>query len=204
MAAYIRLKEDAPVLDGASGFISREEYAESVEAREVLAAARAEAADLVERARQKYEEGFAAGYSDGETAAKQEYSTQILEVVSKSVDYLGQAEAQVSRAVMTCLRKILGEFPEEEIVVRAANTALVEMRNQPRVTLHVHPSVASELRGRVAEILRSDADVSFLDIVGDDSLPHGAVKLESDAGVVDASMNVQLAALEKVFSKTAR
>ena len=199
MADFIRLKPDRPSVNGTKRIISGKDYAQAVEARRVLEEARAEAEALVRAAQEKYDTARDRGYADGSAAAQQELAERMFELVAGSVDYLGNAEAQISRVVMTCLRKILGTLPEEDLVIGAARAALDDLRNEPRATLRVHPSVADAVRARKSEIMQGDSDVAYLEIVGDDRMEHGGACLESDAGTVDASIEVQIKALEKVF-----
>ena len=201
MADFVRLKADRPSVDGTTRIIARKDYADAVEAHRVLEEARAEAEELVRTAREQYDTARDRGYADGSAQAQQELAERMLELVAGSVDYLGNAEKQLSRVVMACLRKILGAFPEEDLVIRAARAALEDLRNEPRATLRVHPSVADAVRARKSEIMQGDSDVAYVEIVGDDRMEHGSACLESEAGIVDASIEVQIKALEKVFGQ---
>ena len=199
MASFVRLSPDRPSLDAGERVIRADAYATVQTADQVLAAAREEAAATLRAAETEYQSGRERGYADGLAEAQAEFAEQILGLVARSVDFLGQAEGQVSHTVLICLRKILGEFPEEELVARAARAALDQVRGEPRASLRVRPGLVDGLRTRVGEILRGSGDVSFLEVVGDERLEHGGCRLESESGVVDASIEVQLAALEKVF-----
>lgn len=199
MVAFVRLSEERPHLADGQKVVRAEDYATVLTSAQVLAEAHAQADELRQAAEAEYQSGRERGYAEGHAAAQAEVAEQVLGIVARSVDFLGHAEAQVSHTVLVCLRKILGEFPEEELVTRAARTALQQVRNEPRVTLRVHPSLVDGVRERIGDILRGNADVSFLDVVGDERLEHGGCRLESDSGVVDAGIDVQLAALERVF-----
>lgn len=201
MAAFVRLRADRPSVDGAARIIARNDYAEAVEAQRLLEEARSEAEQLVRAAREKFDSAREQGYAEGSAAAQQELAERMFELVAGSVDYLGNAEAQLSRVVMACLRKILGTFPEEDLVIRAARAALEDLRNEPRAILRVHPSIADAVRDRKSEIMQGDSDVAYVEVVGDDRMERGSARLESEAGIVDASIEVQIKALEKVFGQ---
>ena len=201
MADFVRLKADRPSINGTTRIIRRKDYAEAVEARRVLEDARTEAEERLRAAQEKYDSAHDQGYADGSAAAQQELAERMFELVAGSVDYLGNAEAQLSRVVMTCLRRILGTFPEEDLVIRAARVALEDLRNEPRATLRVHASIADAVRQRKSEIMQGDSDVTYLEVIGDDGMNHGSARLESEAGIVDASIEVQIKALEKVFGQ---
>ena len=196
MAAFVQLTPDAVKLDPALRVLKAADYADAIEAETVLSDARRRAEAILANAEKTYKEEKARGREEGLAEAQGEVAEQILNVVSRSVDYLAGAEAEVASIVLTCLRKILGDFPDEELVIREARTALQVVRNEPRVTLRVSTDVEAEVRERVGEVLSGNGGVSFLEVVGDERIGKGGCLLESEAGVVDASIQQQLEALE--------
>ena len=62
--------------------------------------------------------------------------------------------------------------------------------------MRVSTDVEAEVRERVGEVLSGNGGVSFLEVVGDERIGKGGCLLESEAGVVDASIQQQLEALE--------
>ena len=196
MAAFVQLTPDAIKLDPALRVLKAADYADAIEAETVLSDARRRAEAILANAEKTYKEEKARGREEGLAEAQGEVAEQILNVVSRSVDYLAGAEAEVASIVLTCLRKILGDFPDEELVIREARTALQVVRNEPRVTLRVSTDVEAEVRERVGEVLSGNGGVSFLEVVGDERIGKGGCLLESEAGVVDASIQQQLEALE--------
>lgn len=200
MAAFIQLKPDATSLDPALRVLKAGDYVDAFEAETVLIDARRQAEEILADAEKTYKEEKARGREEGLAEAQGEVAEQILNVVSRSVDYLAGAEAEVASIVLTCLRKILGDFSDEELVIREARTALQVVRNEPRVTLRVSTDVETEVRERVGEILSGNGGVSFLEVVGDERIGKGGCRLESEAGVVDASIQQQLGALEEALN----
>ena len=200
MAAFVQLTPDAVRLDTTTRVLKAADYLCALEAETVLDEAREQAEKTLSDARQTYEEEKARGRAEGVAEAQGDVAAQILEVVSRSVDFLAGAEAEVARIVLACLRKILGDFPDEELVIRAARAALQVVRNEPRVTLRVSTDVESDVRKRVGDILSGNGEVSFLEVVGDERIGRGGCRLESEAGVVDASIDQQLQALEDALN----
>lgn len=199
MPSFIQLTSDEPQLDGAQRVLKAKDYVLALDAEQVLEQAKQKAAAIVAEAQEQYEAEKARGRADGLAEAQAEIAEQMLTLVSRSVDYLAGAETDVARVVMACLRKILGEFSDEELAVRQARAALQVVRNEPRVTVRVRPELEVSVRERVGDILRGNGEVSILEVVGDERLEHGGCRLETDAGVVDASLEQQLKALERVM-----
>lgn len=199
MAAFLHLKPGAMQVDPAEPVLKADDYSATVQAADVLADAEARRAAMLAEAEAVYERQKQQGREDGLAEAQAEIAEQILTIVTRSVDYLATAEGEVARTVLLCVRKILGDFPEEDLVIREARSALASVRAEPRVTLRVRAEVEESLRARVGEILAGNPDVAFIEIRGDDQMSHGCCRLETEAGVVDASLETQLAALEKVI-----
>ena len=200
MPAFIRLTADHPHIDSSQRILKAKDYQITLTAERMLEDAKTKADAIIADAHSIYETEKEQGRADGIAEAQSEVAEQMLMLVSRSVDYLASAEADVARVVLVCLRKILGEFPDEDIVIKQARTALQVVRNEPRVTVRVRPELEAQVRGRVGEILCGNGQVSFLEVVGDEGLDHGGCRLETDAGVVDASIEKQLQALERVVS----
>ena len=199
MVAFVQLTPNAPRLEPTVRVLKAPDYLCAAEAEAILEDANRQADKILADARRMYKEEKARGRADGVAEAQGEVAAQILNVVSRSVDYLAGAEAEVARIVMTCLRKILGDFSEEELVIREARAALQMVRNEPRVTLRVSTDVETEVRERIGDVLSGNGDVSFLEVVGDERIGLGGCRLESEAGVVDASIEQQLEVLEDVL-----
>ncbi len=170
-------------------------------AAEIVAAARAEAEALREAAvveaaaiRLRAEaEGRSAGYAAGEAAARADQA----QAVARAHAALRQAQAErtailegltaeVAELALTVARRVLDREVEqspEEVVALAAR--LLRTARGP-VTLHVHPEGAPmleahpELGGRAA-------------VAVDASIAPGGLRLESEDGWVDASLEGRFA-----------
>lgn len=201
MASFVRRLTDRPQVAPETRVIKQDEYLAAAEAAQVLADARARAKEMLEQAETTYEARKEEGYQAGLSQAQEELADQIMTIVGNSVDYMAKAEDDIARTVMACLRKILGEFDDAELVIRIARGALQRMRGEPRVTLRVRPDVEAEVQARIGEILAGAGDVGYLEIIGDEQMPKGGCRLESDAGVVDGGLERQLAVIERIFKE---
>jgi type III secretion protein L len=201
MAAFVRLDPDRPRLDPARTILTPAEYALAVDNAGIRAAAEADAAQVREEAREAFAAEKRRGYEQGLAEGQAEIAERMIALVTRSVDYLASAEGAVARTVLVCLRKILGEFPEEDLVLRAARAALGLVRDESRVRLCVRPEVEADLRERVGELLSGRGAVGAVEIVSDPSMARGGCRLETELGVVDASIEQQFRALEAAIGR---
>ena len=75
------------------------------------------------------------------------------------------------------------------------------IRTQKHVTLKVASDMVETVRARVSELTTDFPTVETFDVVEDPRLKGAACVLETEAGVADASVETQLAAIEKSLKK---
>ena len=171
-------------------------------AAEIVAAAEAEAARIREDAKAAFEEERRKGYEKGLQDGKLEISMQKLELVDSSVAFMESVEQKMAEVVMKALRAFVVEVGDEEMVVQIVRKTMnAVIRTQRQVTLKVAPEMVEAVRSRVAEFRMAYPTVDTLDVVEDPRLKGAACILETEAGVADASVETQLAAIEKSLKK---
>ena len=85
------------------------------------------------------------------------------------------------------------------VVVR---NALAVVRNQKQMTLRLHPDDVEVVRERINDILAAYPGVGYLDLLPDARLARGACILESEIGMVEASLEGQIEAVRGAFQRT--
>lgn len=204
MGGFVRIKADTFDVAEDVKVIKAHEYRELVEAGELLEMARAHARRIQDDARRTYEAERVRGYEDGLAQGKQEISERMLDTVAQTVEYLGGVEESVTDVVIQALRKIVGEMDDRELIVRVVRNALGVVRTQNRVTARVSPSDVDRVKNAVDEILSGYPGVAFLDVSGDSRLAPGGCILESEIGVVEASVDIQIEAIRKSLMRRVR
>ena len=175
------------------------DYALLLEAENILATAREEAAKTAEAAREAYAAEKERGYADGLMEGKMEMAERMMDTVSAGVDYLEGLEDTIVDLVMNAMRKVVDGFDDKERVVGVVRKALGYARSQKRVVLRVCPEDAEIVHAEMAALLRDFPGIGILDVATDPRLEKGACILESELGLIDAGLDVQLAAIRKAF-----
>lgn len=171
------------------------------DARTLLDRAREDAARIVDEARSAFEAERKRGFEEGSEVARLEMSAQMIEVVGNVVDYISAAEQDLVAVVGRALERILGEMPADELIVQVVRTALAALRTEKQLTLRVAPDNVSRVRERLGEILSPYPLIVDVHVVADNRLGATGCILESDIGVVDASLAGQIAVFRKSFEK---
>ena len=192
------LKKEDFVLQSDRRVVKATDVATVKSAAEIIAAAEAEAARIREDAKVAFEIEKKRGYEKGLTDGKMEISMQKLDQVDQSVSFMESVEAKMADIVMKALKSFVVEIGDREMVVQIVRKTMnAVIRTQRQVTLKVSPEVVAEVRSRVAELRAAYPTVETFDVVEDPRLKGAACVLETEAGVADASVDTQLAAIEK-------
>ncbi len=171
-------------------------------AAEIVAAAEAEAARIREDAKAAFEAERKRGYEKGLSDGKMEISTEKLSLVNQSVAFMESVEQKMADVVMKALKSFVTEVGDKKMVVDIVRkTMSAVIRTQRQVTLKVSPEVIDAVKARVADLRADYPTVDTMDVVEDSRLKGTACILETEAGVADASVETQLAAIEKSLQR---
>ncbi|MDR1546861.1 MAG: HrpE/YscL family type III secretion apparatus protein [Deltaproteobacteria bacterium] len=197
MAALFFLNGGTPALKPGVKLVKAAEARPFLDALELSKRLAAYEAERQAQAEEAYLRRREEGYKDGEAAGREAYSLKIMETVMASVEYLENLESGLVKIVNDAVRKVIGELPPEEVVVKLARKALTSMRNDRRVTVRVSPRQEAAVR---ETLLGPAGGTPFLDVRADGRLGPGDCVLESELGVVDASLETQLRILAQALN----
>ena len=171
-------------------------------AAEIIASAEAEAARIREEAKTAFEAEKRRGYEKGISDGKMEIAMQKLDQVDSSVSFMESVESKMAEIVMKALKTCVTEIGDRDMVVHIVRkTMAAVIRTQRTVTLKVAPEQVENVRSRVSELTAAFPTIETFDVVEDPRLKGAACVLETEAGVADASVETQLAAIEKSLKK---
>ena len=196
----LQLNDNSLAADGK--IVPGEQYQAYLDAQGIIAAAQAQAKQIVADAEREYEAQKQQGFEDGMTEGRMEMAEKMVDSVAKSVDYFSDLEDRMVELVVKALKKVVGEMDARERIVAVVRHALAVARNQAKITIRACPAEVEVLQERLADIMRPYPAINFIDIVPDSRLTEGGCILETDIGVVDASIDVQLQAIERSLAKS--
>lgn len=197
------LKKSTFEVSADSSLVTAENAAAVASAEQIAAAAEEEAARIREEAKAAYEEEKRRGYDDGIAAGKQEILMQKLDLIDASVNFMESVEGKMSDIVMKALKKCVAEIGDQELVCQIVKKAMQAIvRNQRQITVKVAPDMVPVVRARVQRLLEDFPSVSALDVVEGENLASTACVVETEAGIVEASIDGQLEAIEKSIRKS--
>ena len=182
--------------------VKASEVATVMSAAEIVAAAEAEAARIREEAKAAFEEEKKRGFEKGLQDGKLEIAMQKLEQVDQSVAFMESVEGKMADIVMKALKSCVVEIGDREMVINIVRKTMnAVIRTQRHVTLKVSPEMVQTVKERVSALRLDYPTVETFDVVEDPRLKGPACILETEAGVADASVETQLAAIERSLKR---
>jgi flagellar biosynthesis/type III secretory pathway protein FliH len=190
-----------PVEPGTTRRIAREVVEASLLAKRILGEARAEAAEMLLRARDE------AAYAKAEAANEAREN----EVAKLAAGFLAlrdaderRAERDLDRAVaLACVlaERLLGEALDSDPlrILALARQALLEARGAHRAVIEASPLDVETLRSHVLHLGSAEGSLKIIEIRADPLLSRGSLRIHTNLGNLDAQLTPQLERLAKAL-----
>ncbi len=198
-APMVMLQSGTLSLNPKRKVIKAHEYSAYLQAEQVLEAAREEAARIVKDAERGYDEKLAQGYAQGLAEAKQDHAERLVDTVIATVDGLQALEERVIDIVMSSLRRILSTYDDYALTREVVAGALTTLRDTRIIKLRVAAHAAENVRQDLVN--RSQHIAQLVEVVADPDMARGACVIETESGMVDASLESQLSLLKRAFTR---
>ena len=186
-------------LDGALAgrLLPASEVGIALDAAALLEASRAEGerlrAEAARDAQRLREETLRTARAEFEAEAQD----RLFAIAEAAVEQLARTEERIIALALTIARRVIGELPEAEVAERIARATLRRAAGSGAVRLRIAPAHAAVLRERLAALTEDGALRLEVTVVEDPQITDAGCILETDAGLLDATMDSQLAAIER-------
>jgi type III secretion system HrpE/YscL family protein len=178
--------------------IKKESHEASLEAKDILARAQQEAAEMLREAESRKETVFAESAERGYAAGLDKWSDILGDAWQQRERFLVGHEPSLVALAIAIARKVIGYCVESDsaVVLHAAKQALRLVRNERRVTLKVNPADEAIVRDQAASLKVLGHEVGDLIIVANSAVEAGGCVVESDLGIIDGQLGTQLESIE--------
>jgi type III secretion protein L len=201
MVSFVEIKTDNLQLAPGLKVLKAKDYVSYLDSQCLVKAARSKADSIIAEAENAFDLEKQRGYQDGLEKAKVEHAETMLATLSRCNEYYLQVEEKMTGVVLDAVRKIISSFDDVDITASVVREALQLVSNQKQVILHVHPDQVNEVRDRVSLILSDFPEIGYVEVISDARLKHGGCILETEVGIIDASIDGQLQALKQAMTK---
>lgn len=199
MASLFQLTNNTLSLSTGKKIIKAQELHQFIEANNIIKEAEIRAKNILENAEHEYQIRKEQGYLDGQNEGKLEHTEKLMETVLSSVEFLENIENTVVDVVTESIKKVIGELDDNERIIRIVHTALQHVRNQQQIKIKVNPHDEKIIQNSLTTMRNNQQSVNFFDVIADPKLAINSCIIESELGVIDASLSTQLKALENAF-----
>ncbi|MBS0643365.1 MAG: hypothetical protein JSS43_26175 [Proteobacteria bacterium] len=166
-------------------------------AEQLQADARARAVTAVQAAQQEADgiraEARAAGVED----ATEEIQDRLFAIAEASVNAISRTEHRIIDMALQIVRRIIGSLDEVDVAARVARKSLALSAHSSFIRLRVAPGAVEALRERLDPILPATLPAASIEVVGDTRVRAGGCIMETDAGLIDATIDSQITAIER-------
>lgn len=202
MLAFTEIKVDKINIAPEQVLLRSSDYQKYLAASELVEKAHTREKELDQRAKEVHERYRSLGRQAGMEEARISQAALIHETYLQCQNYYRQIEQEMSGVVLQAVRKILRDFDNYEVALRATREALLLANNQKNVTLRVEPDQVSGFRERILSSLKDYPEIHHIEVIADARLDQGGCILETEVGVVDASIEGQLMALKRALTQS--
>ncbi len=201
MFSFVEIKADNVQLSPGLKVLKAHDYLSYLDSKDLIDAAHSQAKNVVSKAQLAFETEKQSGYQDGLEKAKIEHAQTMLLTLAKCNNYYLEVEKEMTAVVLDAVRKIIDTFDDADITLNVVREALQQLANQKQVILYVHPDQVHNVREKVSTMLSHFHEVAYVNVMADVRLTSGGCILETEVGIVDASIDSQLDALKKAMVK---
>ncbi|WP_341367285.1 type III secretion system stator protein SctL [Yoonia sp. BS5-3] len=186
-----------------SGLIKASEAAKLSAANDLVASAEAQAAQIVEEAKQHLEAERERGFAEGQKAAEQAALERLLTEHATLDAHLSEIEESLARLVLVSVRKIVHGFDDISLAEALIQSGLTKVRREKRVQIRVPEALADTLRERIDALMAAFPAIEFMDVVEDPALRAPNIIIETAVGRIDCDLDAKLTHLDDALTEVA-
>jgi type III secretion protein L len=202
MVELVALSRDQPALLGPGAIVPAALGTRliAVEALHEEAMRKAEA--LVRAAEAEVEAVREAARAEGLAAATEEIQDRLFEIAEASVAILAQSEERILDLALQIAERIIGAMPSGDIAAQVTKRSLQLVPLSRFVRLRVAPANVTVVREKLDAVLPAALSQSAVEVVGDARIRDAGCVLETDAGLIDATIESQIAAIRRGLERS--
>lgn len=139
--------------------------------------------------------------SDGEQQCQEKQLELALSMLSNGIRYYEKLEQTFVGILKELFLKMLGEYPSEERMYAVVKRAIKRIPEGNFLRISVHPEQAILVKAKVGDLRLLQDNIKRIEVVADQTLPLDSCVLETETGVIDASIHCQLETLLKAIKE---
>lgn len=152
-----------------------------------------------QRVTQALQDAIQAGMQQGHAQAHDQVVHQLLSFTVKMHDNLRNIEVALVQVVIESVQQILHTFENRELVASTVRRGMDLVRSSKKLIIRVHPQMQDVVLEQLEEWQRT---IVHIEVLPDTQLKLDECVLESDVGIIHASVEQQIESLIRALRKT--
>jgi type III secretion protein L len=197
MSSAAILIDKRKLASAATPVVKKDDFSALIEAREIVASAHRYGETLKAEMHEQVEAARRAGYEAGMEAARTDFAATVVTTVAEMEAAFARLELRIVNTVMSALQQVLGRIEDRTVMEQLVRRVLGQAREGKQLRLRVAASQFDEVNQWLSDVIKEFPDIEFVDVLKDSAAPPGTCVLESEFGAIDASLDVQMAAVRR-------
>jgi len=184
--------------------IKREEYSVHLDARAIIDDAQERAEQIVAEAQQAKQIAYDEGYQEGFESGKKEQSDVLIKTHMMCREFMESRQEDIVDLVIAIAHKLLGDLDRDDVVMGLVERALAAHHNAHTMTLRVAPQQYALVNDQLGNLMKKFSGGGQVEVSEDNRVEPGDCLLETSIGVLNASLDTQLSAVENSLRMSLR
>jgi len=198
MDKFVSIKPLDSQLQSGQSVLKADDYKHLVSYEELLRKLAAREKERELRATEALAKAIQSGVQQGREQAHHQLVEQLLEFTVRMNESLRNVELALTEVVIESVRQIIAEFDNEELVKSTVRRGMELVRGSKKLVVRVNP----QMREVVAEQLQDwEKQASHLEVLADHQLKLDECVIESEVGIINTSVELQVQSLIKALRK---
>jgi type III secretion protein L len=180
---------------GTDRLLKQREAAAVADASELLQRAQARDKLLLDQTLAAYEQSRQRGWEQGMAEARDAMANRLAVALAARQTALQSLTPALVDVVADTVALLVKGMPRRHLLAAALDSVCGMLKQARWARLRVHPAQADEARAALAEARAELAAADMVTVVADAAVDADGCIFETDAGMADASLGVQLAAI---------
>ncbi len=199
MDKFVSIKALDSQLEPGKTVLKASEYRRLVNYEELVKTMAQRERDRQTKATEAMANAIQSGMQQGKDQAHHQLVEQMLGFTIKMHENLREVEWALVDVVTEAVQQIIQDFDNETLVKSTVRRGLELVRGSKKLQVRVNPQMQDTVLEQLHDLQKS---VSHVEVLGDSQLKLDECVLESDVGIVHASLEVQIESLIAALRKT--
>lgn len=201
MLSFLEIKNYDLDLNSNIKVLKKDDYINYCHSELLIDKAKSDVDELINEANRIYQIEKERGYKNGNTQAKNDIAKLMQETIVNCNNHYQSLKNDFIEIIMESVNTIINGFDDKELTLKTINTALKRVTEQKKIKIYVGSRQLDSVTLQVSELLNLYPSIDYISVHLNNEIKNGGCFIETDIGVIDATIKTQLTALRNALAK---